>query len=315
MKKYLIAILLTTSTFSLILSHPAFAVTLYGAGSLRNSLTEVANSFTQEYKISVTTRFGPSGLTRELIEQELSQTGKSADVFASADINNPLTLFQQGLSEPVETFASNRLVVVARSRLSLRSDNLLSKLLDPQIRVGTSTPLADPLGDYTQQVFRKADQINPGSFQQLNQKALRLSGGANSPLVPAGRVNLVYFLEDTQQVDIYLSYYTIALSALKQSSNLQVVELPENLAVKVDYGLTVLKDASPEGTKLADYILSPIGQKILTNYGFTAARTTSIPESQGVVGIVLAIGVAFAIQKKLASTKKQRLDSKNPSIQ
>ncbi|MDZ8188267.1 MAG: substrate-binding domain-containing protein [Nostoc sp. ChiSLP02] len=120
MKKYLIAISLTTSTFNLILSHPAFAVTLYGTGSLRDSLTEVANSFTQEYKIPVTTRFGPSGLTRELIEQELSQTGKSADVFASADINNPLTLFQQGLSEPVETFASNRLVAVARSRLSQR---------------------------------------------------------------------------------------------------------------------------------------------------------------------------------------------------
>jgi molybdate transport system substrate-binding protein len=283
------------------------AVTLYGAGSWNNSLTEVANSFTQEYKIPVTTRFGPSGLTRELIEQELSQTGKSADVFASADINNPLRLFEQGLSQPVETFASNRLVAVARSDLSLTSDNLLSKLLDPNIRLGTSTPLADPLGDYTQEVFRKADAINPGSFQQLNQKALRLSGGANSPSVPPGRVNLVYFLEDTQQVDVYLSYYTIALSALQQSSNLQVVELPENLAVKADYGLTVLKDASPEGTKLAEYILSPIGQKILTNYGFTAARTTSIPENQGVGGIFLAIGLAFAVQQKLAFVKKQQV--------
>ncbi|RCJ40117.1 molybdenum ABC transporter substrate-binding protein [Nostoc minutum NIES-26] len=315
MKKYLIAISVTTSTFSLILPHPVFAISLYGAGSLNDSLTEVANSFTQEYKIPVTTRFGPSGLTRELIEQELSQTGKSADVFASADINNPLALFEQGLSKPVETFVNNRLVAVARSDLSLTSNNLLSKLLNPQIRLGTSTPLADPLGDYTQEVFRKADQINPGSFQQLNQKALRLPGGANSPPVPAGRVNLVYFLEDTQQVDIYLSYYTIALSALKQSSNLQVVELSENLAVKADYGLTALKDSSLEGTKLAEYILSPIGQKILTTYGFTAARTTSIPENQSVGGIVLAIGIAFAMQKKLASTKKLRLDSKNPSIQ
>ncbi|MEH2082229.1 MAG: substrate-binding domain-containing protein [Nostoc sp.] len=307
MKKYLIIISLTTSTFSLILPHPAFAVTLYGAGSLRDSLTQVANSFTQKYRIPVTTQFGPSGLTRELIEQELSQRGKSADVFASADLNNPLTLFEQGLSEPVETFASNRLVAVARSDLSLTSDNLLGKLLDPQIKLGTSTPLAEPLGDYTQEVFRKADQINPGSFQQLNEKALRLSGGSNSPSVPAGRVNLVYFIEDTQQVDIYLSYYTIALSALKQSSNLQIVELPENLAVKADYGLTVLKDASPEGTKLAEYILSPTGQKILKNYGFTTAKTTSVPENQGVSGIFLAVSAAFAMQKKFTSAKKQQL--------
>lgn len=112
-----------------------------------------------------------------------------------------------------------------------------------------------------------------------------------------------------------MPYYTIALSALKQSSNLQVVELPENLAVKADYRLTVLKNSSPEGTKLAKYILSPIGQKILTTYGFTAARTTLIAENQSVGGIILIICVAFAMQKKLAHTKKLRLDSKNPSIQ
>ncbi|KAF3889914.1 MULTISPECIES: molybdate ABC transporter substrate-binding protein [Nostocales] len=274
------------------------AIGLYGAGSLRGALTEVANAFSQEYKNPVTTEFGPSGTLRERIEN-----GDKPDVFASADIGNPQKLYEQGLSNPIVNFTSNRMTLVVRPGLSVTSENLVDTLLDPEIKLGTSTAISDPSGDYAQEIFRKIDDLKPGSFQTLDAKALRLVGGPNSPPVPNGKNNLVYFLEETQQADVFLSYYTSALAALEISPNLQVIELPDELAVRADYGLTVLKDANPDGTKLAEYILSPTGQSILAKYGFSApSRSTKVPEHQS-IAIFLAASVALLQKKKFVSSQ------------
>ncbi|MDF5740342.1 MULTISPECIES: substrate-binding domain-containing protein [unclassified Nostoc] len=120
--------------------------------------------------------------------------------------------------------------------------------------------------------------------------------------------SIVYYLQDINKVDIYLVYYTSALSAQQISPSLQVVELPDSLKVQADYGLTVLKDANPGGSQLANYILSPTGQKILAKYGFNSPK--SVPEPQGVGGILLAMSVAFALQKKLAA-KQQKIQVSN----
>jgi molybdate transport system substrate-binding protein len=277
------------------------ASALYGAGSLRSTLSEVANAFSQEYKKPVTTEFGPSGSLRERIEN-----GEKPDVFASADTGNPQKLYEQGLSSPFVNFTSNRMTVVVRPGLSVTSENLVNTLLDPQIKLGTSTPISDPSGDYAQEIFRKIDRLQPGSFQTLDAKALRLVGGPSSPPVPNGKNNLVYFLEETQQADVFLSYYTSALAALEISPDLQVLELPDNLALKADYGLTVLKDANPDGTTLADYILSPKGQSILAKYGFSApSRSTKVPEHQSLV-IFLATSVTLLLKKKSGSSTSVR---------
>jgi ABC-type molybdate transport system substrate-binding protein len=39
------------------------------------------------------------------------------------------------------------------------------------VKLGTSTPLADPSGDYAWEVFRKADALRPGAFSKLEQKS------------------------------------------------------------------------------------------------------------------------------------------------
>ncbi|WP_339381422.1 substrate-binding domain-containing protein, partial [Brasilonema bromeliae] len=279
MRKCLLAVSLVTCVSYITPTSGAFAasltnstqsepptVTLYGAGSLRGALSEVANAFSTEYGNPVKTEFGPSGTLRGRLEN-----GEEADVFASADIGNPLKLYQEGLSGSVVNFTSNRMTLVVKPGLSVTSDNLLDVLLDPNIKLGTSTPISDPSGDYAQEIFRKADELRPGSFETLDAKALRLVGGPSSPPVPDGKNSLVYFLEETKQADVFLAYYTSAISrrldasriaALETAPDLQLVELPDNLAVKADYGLTVLKDASPDGKKLAEYILSPFGQKI-----------------------------------------------------
>lgn len=307
MTKHVFAVSLVTCVCSVMLPNQAIAAVLYNAGSLGNALKEVSSDFTQKYTIPVTQVSGPSGSIRERIEKELSE-GSSADVFASADIGNPQQLYDKGLSEPVVNFIDNRLVAIVKPGLSVTSDNLLDYLLNPNIKLGTSTPIKDPSGDYAQEIFRKADNIKPGNYDILNNKALQLVGGnPNAPTVPDGKNNLVYFLKETGQADIFLAYYTSGLAALSIASDLQLVELPNNLAVRAKYGLTILKNASPEGDKLAKYILSPDGQKVLLKYGFTSAeKSTSVPEPQGVGGVILAMSVAFVLQKKLLNSQKQR---------
>ncbi|RCJ41058.1 hypothetical protein A6770_36380 [Nostoc minutum NIES-26] len=295
MKKQLFAFSLIACAVNVTIPTQAFAVTLYAAGSLRGALSEVASGFTQEFGIPVTTEFASSGSLKDRL-----LAGEKADVFASADLGNALALYQNNISGEVKNFATNPIYAIATPEVSLTTENLLDKFLNPDIKLGISRPVSDPLGDYGVEVFRKAEAIAPGRFASLNAKAVILSGtlppNRNSP---GG--SIVYYLQDINKADIYLVYYTSALSAQQISPSLEIVELPDSLKVQADYGLTVLKGASPEGSQLANYILSPTGQQILAKYGFGSPR--SIPESQGVGGILLAFCVAFALQRKLAKTQ------------
>src|ERR1700738_3871969 len=81
----------------------------------------------------------------------------------------------------------NKLCALARSGLAATSDTLLERMLDPQVKLGTSTPKSDPSGDYALEVFRKAEAIRPNAQSILQKKALQLTGSAASVAPPTGR--------------------------------------------------------------------------------------------------------------------------------
>ena len=133
----------------------------------------------------------------------------------------------------------------------------------------TSTPRADPSGDYAWEVFRKADRLRPGAFAVLAGKALQLTGGPNAPAAPPGRT-IYGTLVAEGKADIFLTYCTNARDARTENSDQQIVPLPTELAVAADYGLTVLSGSSPQAYQLAMFILSVHGQHVLAKYGFAA---------------------------------------------
>ncbi len=243
----------------------AQSVTLVAAGSLNLALSGVAQAFTATTGVKVTQTYSPSGTLRKEIE-----AGLRPDVFASADTASPKALEQEGLAGPVQVFASNQNVVVVRSGFGqpVNPANLLSVLLDSATRIGTSTPVADPGGDYAVDIFQKADAVVPGAAATLEAKAQELVANPSAPPVPAGANSLVYFLDTTKTVDVFISYVTGAVQARALDPTLQIVYLPRDLAVAAPFGLTVLNGASPEGQQFAQYILSPQGQQILASYGF-----------------------------------------------
>src|SRR5262249_35674896 len=141
-------------------------VQLYAAGSLRAALSEIATAFEATAGIKVQAKFGPSGTLKDEIA-----AGARANVFASANMEHPQALASARKSGPVILFARNKLCALARPDVAVETGTLLDRMLDPNVKLGTSTPRADPSGDYAWEVFRKADKLRAGAFATLERKA------------------------------------------------------------------------------------------------------------------------------------------------
>lgn len=243
------------------------AVRLYAAGSLRAAMTEIIEAFNASGGPAVNATFGPSGLLRGRIEK-----GEAVDVFASADMGNPQALAVAGRSAAPVVFARNRLCALVAQGVEVTSDSLLERMLDPRIELGTSTPKADPSGDYAWQLFEKAELLRPGAFKALDAKALKLTGGPDSAAPPADR-SIYGVLIAEGKADIFLTYCTNALQAAREVPVARIVAVPAALAVGADYGLITLNNAPAGAQRLAVFILSPTAQAILERHGFAPGRT------------------------------------------
>jgi molybdate transport system substrate-binding protein len=235
---------------------------LYAAGSLREAMTAVAQQFEAQTGRKVALTFGASGLLRERIEK-----GEPAQVFASADMDHPQRLAAQGGWQAPAVFALNQMCALAAPSVEVSPDTLLDAMLRPTVRVGTSTPQADPSGDYAWALFRRAESLRAGAQAALEAKALQLTGGAGSPKPPAGRGTYAWVM-DQGQADVFLTYCTNAVAAQREVPRLKIVAVPEALQVSARYGLTSRSDVDAGAAQLALFILSPTAQAILRSHGF-----------------------------------------------
>jgi len=152
-----------------------------GAGSLASAFTDLLRRFPACPDTVAAPEFGPSGLMREKIE-----AGANIDLFASADMLQARRLAVGHPERFAINFTRNRLCAIARGALGLTSANMLDRLLDPMVRLATSTPGADPAGDCAWVVFARAETVRPGARAALEAKAQQLYGGGakTPPLVP-----------------------------------------------------------------------------------------------------------------------------------
>jgi hypothetical protein len=67
-------------------------------------------------------------------------------------------------------------VRVATPKVGLTIANFLDRLLDPAAKLGTSTPNADPAGDYTWFIFHRSDVVHPGAFSIVDEQAQEIVG-------------------------------------------------------------------------------------------------------------------------------------------
>jgi len=245
-------------------------VRVFSAGSMRGALTAIAHDYEAATGDKIDLTFGPAGLLRERIE-----TGGGADVYVSANMAHPQRLADHGKALPPVVFAKNSLCITGRATLGLTSETALDKLLDPAVKIGTSTPGADPGGDYAWQLFAQAEKVHPGATALLESKAKQLVGGPNSPKVPAGENALHYFMAQNE-ADVFIGYCSShrKLTEPAEPTDIPVtrVAVPASLSFPIGYGMTVIADAANANQtavfRFALYLMSPAAQKLLPDYGF-----------------------------------------------
>ena len=257
MRALLVALLVALSS-----SASATDIRVMAAGSLKDAFTAVFADYTKQYGDAFSPVWGPSGVLRERL-----QKGEAFDVFASANLPHAQALTDAGVSGPSVMFAKNALCIVTEAASPLDTGNLVDTLLKPDVGIGTSTPVADPAGDYTWEMFRKVDAMRPGAFDTLSKKAQQLVGGPATPAAVNGRSPLLVALDD-HKIDLFVTYCSGAQQTIRDSSKYKSVALPPELSVGPEYGLTVSRKAIADAADFAIYLLSPPAQATLKSFGF-----------------------------------------------
>lgn len=241
---------------------------LVAAGSLQTAMDEIVAAYRKRSgerndtmsDLRFDVRYGPSGKLRHEIEN-----GMPVDVFASASTEHTEALAARNLLGPPRILTHNALCVIARPQLKMREENVLDILATPSVRVATSTPGSDPMGDYTWEFFRRADALRSGFHALLEGKAIRLSGAT---MPEPGAAYLPYisaFTED--RADAYVLYRTNALIVHRTLPELDIVRIPQTWDVRGTYGIAARAD-SAQGRAFVEFALSADGQCILQRHGF-----------------------------------------------
>lgn len=235
-------------------------IRVYAAGSLGAVMPQLIAASGLPADSVAPPVFGPAGSLRQRL-----QAGETADLFASADMAQPHAVAGSVPGAVVVPFARNRMCVLTRDKLGVTADTMLERMLSPDVRLATSTPGADPGGDYAFAVFVRADAIQPGAQARLKAKAMTLLGGPGSMAPQPGHSPAASLLL-TDRADMLLYYCSGAAVAAKEAPGLVSIPLPDSLEVGPVYGLAVLT-ARPEAARLALFMLSDAGQAILVKGG------------------------------------------------
>ena len=267
MRILLLAVMCASTTIT-----PAHAdqLRVLAAGSLREVVSDIGDCYKKATGIEVAAGFGPSGVLRERIEK-----GEKTDLFASADMGHPLKLLADGRASRVAMFTRNALCAFATPKVGLTQANFIDRLVDPTVKLGTSTPKADPAGDYTWLMFHRAEALHQGAYAALDAKAQKIVGG---PTPVSGDPVAEGFKSGT--IDVMIGYCSGRERMAKAVPGLQAVEPPKEIAAGPEYGLAILGGANPRTDDLALYLLSPEGQQVFAQYGFAPVGLPSPPPAQ-----------------------------------
>lgn len=227
-----------------------FPLTVFAAASLSGAFDEIASAFESTHaNADVILNFAGSNTLRAQIE-----AGANADVFASANSKEMDTLVANGLVSEgkARIFASNRLVIITP-----KGNPAGLSTFDGLALPGLKLVLAArevPVGRYARQALENAG----GAFEE-NVLANVVSNETDVKQVLA-KVQL-------GEADAGIVYASDAVAA----QELKVIEIPDVWNVQAAYPIAALANArEPElADQFIEYVLSPKGQTILQEWGFS----------------------------------------------
>jgi molybdate transport system substrate-binding protein len=239
----------------------AETVEIYAAGSLKAAVEALAREIAPVADVEIKPTFGGSGSLRQRIEG-----GEHPDLFLSADMAAPRSLADSGRTiVPVIAFARNRMCLVARRSIGLTEGNFVDRMLAKDVRLKTSTPVADPAGDYALAIFDRIDAARPGAGHTLREKAQALADSLKpTPPVAGHTAGASLFLNN--EIDMMVTYCSGKQAIENEVPDLTALAFPSELEPQPVYGLAVLS-AKPSALRIALYLLSQKGQAIIERAG------------------------------------------------
>ena len=233
-------------------------LTIFSAGSFRHVMQELIQLFKCENSMDINAVLAPAGLLRQRIER-----GEHCDIFISANLQNIIQLSASQCIYKQQILAFNRLMLTTRDEAQYKDRETLDMLLDPNLRLATSTPIADPGGDYTWQLFDLVEKRYPKQGEYLKRRALQLVGGENS-VVPKGEIAAEYILKHGY-ADMMVGYGNY--QAYLQDCGLCCHFFPSEFNIKATYSAVQLNDNTT--TRLfSRFLTSDRAKRIMCQHGF-----------------------------------------------
>lgn len=232
---------------------PRPPITIFAAASLGRPMTMLTHTFENRTEVTSLVELGGS------LEhaRKLTDLGRIPDVLLLADDEVIASLAPTHIDWYVR-FATTRVVIAytARSRhaAQLSADEWWRTLSRPDVTVGRADPAIAPAGRHALNVLRRAE-----TYYSQPGLADKLLARASLRYIRPNATELAALLE-TGEVDYILDYEAVA-----RQYGFRFIALPEDLATRVLYGLTVprLAPHAREGTEFAAYVLSADGLRIL----------------------------------------------------
>lgn len=261
-----------------------------GAGTLAKPFGQVIAAFkAQNPHVTVQSRF--AGSTE--VVRGITELHNPVDVLGVADYSLiPSMMFgSNGRTQYAGWyvgFASNRITFAYTDRskgaADIRPDNWYQVLSQPGVKIGRSSPDTDPSGYQVLQMLALAQNYyhNPNlSAGVLANSPPETMVGTETQLLPAvssGQIDyLGIYRSDALQHNLRFIDLPaqIDLSDPAQAAAYASVKVPTSSGMQtgkpIVYGLTVPTNApnAAAGLKFVEFLLSPAGQKIMSDNGFT----------------------------------------------
>ena len=233
-------------------------LTVFAAASLTESFAEIGKQFEAENPgVKVLFNFAGSQQLRAQLEQ-----GAQADVFASANTKEMTTAIISDslvVSGTQRTFATNRLAVIL-PKSNPGKITALADLARPGLKLDFADPSV-PVGQYAFDVLAKMSQDATYGATFKDKVVANVVSREDNVKAVVAKVQL-------GEADAGLVYTTDVTPSAAQ--DLTTLGIPDQFNVIAAYPIAPLKN-SPEpklASQFVEWVLSPKGQQVLTQYGF-----------------------------------------------
>ncbi|MDF2432092.1 MAG: molybdate transport system substrate-binding protein [Mucilaginibacter sp.] len=236
--------------FSLLLSANAFGQNLKVAvaANLQSLIKVLGADFQKKTGIVIEPIVGPSG---NLVAQV--RNGAPFDLFLSADMSFPETLFKEGFStkKPV-VYAQGSLIICSNQNVGFENwERLL--LTDRIKKIALANPAIAPYGKAATEV--------------LKQKGIL--GNVKSKIVTGESISQVNTYITTGVADVGFTTQSLVKDPANKTKLYWLIIDPKTYS-PIDQGMVLLKHAAAnaDAEKFYQYILSPAAKAIFKDYGY-----------------------------------------------